>query len=493
MIAGRWMLLALCVTVGPALAQPKKERMTFSWVMQLRHQLWQECRSASPELLEQVAADLTSDSAGNPLLPLARALARVRGVEPDAAFLYRACVQCIATPEVIDLDRFKQVTLTMHTPYRPPAGTAAGFAWRVEGGPESRALGGRSTPKNGAVDLLRYRTTVDAELSGWPAGAYRASVETEVETGEGGAEQRSTDPVATAEFEVVPGFPQRVLGLQQVVDDIRGRMDAATMLVVNAALARVQRAYIGEPRRGRTPASEDLREAEAIVRNVAEGRPALDGREGWVTIGVPSGEDEAVMVSVRLPASETETPRPLLLFVPGAPAWDHRWSRPTSPKSTSPHWLRDVLQDHGLDPEHRWLVAVMESPGRVRMPENAVAAVVSWLRERFEASAETVLVGEREGAAAVTRALSRDAGLATGIALVCGGSLDAAAASRLSEAHVLASPGRDHPGNVNLERAVRLLGEAGAKVRVTPAKTCPWQIAVPLLLPELEQWLQVVR
>ena len=138
-------------------AQPKRERLTYSWVMELRHQLWSECRGKSPERLEQVAADLRAEAKGNPLIPLAHALARVRGVEADEAFVFRRGVQCLATPEIVDVDRFAHVNLTLHMPYRMPGAERPTFALRVLDAAGEERWSGTVTENATIDDLLRYR------------------------------------------------------------------------------------------------------------------------------------------------------------------------------------------------------------------------------------------------------------------------------------------------------------------------------------------------
>ena len=482
--AGRWSIavVALVMLAPSSGAQPKSERITYSWIMELRQQLWLECRDKSPEVLQQVATDLVSDARGNVTTPLARALARVRGVEADSAFAFRRGVHCLATPEVVDVDRFEHVHLTMHMPYRVAVAGRVTFRARILAPDGEQRWSGEITQGTDVEDLLRYRATVQVPVADLPDGRYRVEVETLLD----GVGPRPGDPRSRAVFCVLRGFPARLEALLTRVAELRDGLEPATLLVVNAALARLRRLFVGEPREGHSTASDDLRQAEAIVDNVANGRPSLHGLQGWVTIAVGTAEDEAAMVSVRLPARPAAAARPLVLFVPGAPAWDQRWSRPTSPRATSPHWLRDVLEAQGFDRDERFLLAVMESPGRVKSSDGAIAAVVADLRKRFGLDAATVLIGEREGAAALTRALTHQPDLAGGFALVCGGSLDRAAAKRLAGKHVLAAPGLGHLGNVNLERAVTLLRAAGGDVQVMPAKGRAWPIAVPLLLPAIE-------
>lgn len=479
-----WIAAALWLLAAAVSAQPKRERITYSWVMELRDELWAECRGKSPELLQQIAADLVSEARGNPLLPLTRALARVRGVECDAAFAFRRAVQCLATPEVVDDDRFEFVNLTMHTPYRTAVEGEVAFRLQIVAPDGEVCWRGEITQSTDTEDLLRYRATVRAPVADLPDGNYRVEAETLID----GAAPRPGDPRSRAAFCVLRGFPARLAALRARVAELRGGMEPATVLVVNAALAPLLRRFEGEPRQGFSAVGEDLRRAESIVDNFAEGRPPLHGLRGWATIAVATGENEAALVSVRLPEEKATTPRPLLLFVPGAPAWDQRWSRPTSPVTTSPHWLRDALQAQPFDRDQRFLVAVMESPGRVANAEAAIGAVVADLRRRFELSDRVLLIGEREGAAAVSRAVSSDPALCREFALVCGGSLDRATAERLATARVLAAPVLDSPTNVNLERAVALLRAAGADVHLPPPETLAWPIALPQLLPEIEAW-----
>jgi hypothetical protein len=421
--------LALLVALGlapladRAPAQPKRERRTHTWVMELRLQVWEECRSqleARPELLAQVAAELASESRGNPLLPLARALARARGVAADAAFELRAGVQCLASPEVVDGERYPHVALTMHTPYRLSFEGAVAFRLRVLDDAGEVVWRGDIAHDTAPDDLTRFRATVQVPVAEWPDGAYRVEAELLLD----GAGPRAADPRSRARFCVRRGFPAAVQALQRRAAELSRAAAPGALAAVHGAMAELHGLYAGEPRRGQGTAGADLERARAILDNVAEGREPLAGLRGWADLAVATGAGEAVEVSVRLPADGADAsppPRPLLLVVPGSPTWDGGWSRPTSPASASPHWLRDALEAFDFDREQRCVLAVMESPGRVRELDGAIAAVVAHLREGFGAGDELLLVGEREGASAVTRALSLGVVRAGAIAQACGG------------------------------------------------------------------------
>jgi pimeloyl-ACP methyl ester carboxylesterase len=213
----------------------------------------------------------------------------------------------------------------------------------------------------------------------------------------------------------------------------------------------------------------------------------LAGLSGWVTVAVATADQEAALVALRLDPAQAAAEHPWVLFVPGAPAHDARWSRPTSPAALPPQWLADVLSRAEFDSSGRWQLAVLESPGQVRSSAGAVAAVVRVLEELLALDERAILVGEREGATAVLRAATAEPKLAAALVLVAGGALDPSTAPALAPLPVLAVLAQGHPANFNLERAVALLRAAGGAPELIPQAQMPWPIALPLALPAIEQ------
>jgi hypothetical protein len=261
---------------------------------------------------------------------------------------------------------------------------------------------------------------------------------------------------------------------------------------LKGALGRIERVYGGEPSIGPSEAPRDLAVAEAMVENLERERAVLTGLDGWVTIAVGPAGGPAARVRLRLDGDGLDGEagaRPLVLFVPGAPAYAARWARPTSPRALTPGWLADILERAGFDAAGGFQLAVVDSPGEVPGFADVVAGVVTELGELLPLDGRTVLVGEREGAQVVIGAALAMASPPAGLVLVAGGALDPERAAALAAVPLLAVPALGHPANPNLDRAVSLLRDAGGAARQLPADAMPWQIALPLTLPALGAFL----
>ncbi len=455
-------------------AQPQRDRRVFAHVMQLRHRVWAEARGADAEIRAAVARLLAEDRSGNPLLPLRRAQALLRGVDADAAFLWRGGLLLLATPEVPDatpddpaeaMPHFPDVHLTMHLPFPIAEVGAMRFDLRVldaEG--EERWRG--QLAADAVTDLRQFSTTTTAPLAELEDGSYRVAVD--AFTGDEGP--RPGDPVATAEFHVKRGFPEAALALQRRFEALS--VDDRSARLLRGALAGLSRVFYGEPAAGRSRPLDELARAEAMLDNAERGRPVLDGLRGWVTVAVRTGDDETGQLALRLPADDT--PRPLVLFVPGTPAWDPHWRRPTSPRSTAPQWLAEVLEAAEFDAEGEWHLAVLQSPGDFASAPGAITEAVAELRALLPVAGGVVLAGERDGAVALSLAMTRAPELARAVVLAGGGGLPVDLPESVARTSWLLLEAVGESGNENLQRAAKYLSDAGAEVRLEAAGARPW-------------------
>ena len=80
----------------PSQGQIMKERWSYAELQSLRRTLLDECDGRDPEMLAAVARDLIGSRQGQSFRPALRALARLRGVESDLAFLYRGSLRAVA-------------------------------------------------------------------------------------------------------------------------------------------------------------------------------------------------------------------------------------------------------------------------------------------------------------------------------------------------------------------------------------------------------------
>lgn len=476
-------LLVACSVASALCSQPKRLRQTHAHVMELRRDLWRELAESPPELRRAVVAAM-GEKASNPLLPLARALALVREVEPDDLFRLRHGLIAFATPEVVDLDHYAAVHLTVHVPYRLPwPAQAVEFRARIRDAEGAERWQG-TIACDGLDDLLRYRVATAVPVEDLDDGTY----EVEIAMWADGEAPRAADPVSTATFHVMRGFAERVrlLGERAAQVFASGDADPADVLVVKGALAAVNRAFLGEPPEGRSRVPLELQQATELIDQLERGEPALGSTDGWVQVAVATGDQEAATVAVDL-AAERDPGGALVMFVPGAPTLG-KSSRPTTPDFVAPGWLRDELARVAFGRERGDHIAVLESPGRMRNSGAAVIAVVAELKQLLGGE-RVVLVGEREGAVAISRAITMEPELADGVVLVCGGMLSREAAEQVADRRWLVALGAGHASRVNLGRAVTWLRDAGATVEELPADLCPWTYAIAPLLPAIDAFV----
>lgn len=464
-----WGGAAMACVVASLAAQPVRERRTFSHVMALRHGLWQELRIAEPGRQVEAAELMLDRASGEPITPLANALAKVRGVEADPLFRLRVAMQCLATPEVPDahapdsesgVPHFPDVHITMHLPYRIDVPGAVEFALQILDREGQVVWRGKIEQRTELSDLLQFRATTRAPLQELPDGTYRVVAETWVN----GEPPRERDSVSSAVFHVRRGFPDFVAGLEErraALKELAPHSDVA----LKGAMARLVRVFQGEPVDGVSRVPDDIARAEQMLANAEAGRPVMDGLSGWHSVAVTTGEAEAGRVVLRraAPTEEAAPAPPLVLVVPGVPTWSPQWDRPMSPRSTAPEWTADLLRSAGFDDERRAHVAVLESPGHYKSAAGAIARAVAELRELLGDVGDVVLVGERESAVAACMAVSRDQGLAQRIVLVSGAVLDRGTAKALRGVSWVLTAGQGEEA-VNVHRARDLLEAVGAEV-----------------------------
>jgi pimeloyl-ACP methyl ester carboxylesterase len=476
-LSARALIAATAFAAGLA-AQPIADRRAHAWIEDLRLDLALALRGEPQAMVDAIAEELAGEHRGNPALPLARAFARLRGVEPDARFTFRFALQCFATPEICDVGEVEAVHLTMHLPFALETPGALDFDAHILDAADREIWRGGIGEQTDLDDLLRFRTTTSAPLAEVPDGAYRVVVDVRID----GEPPRAADPRPTTRFYVSRGFPQRAAAMESALAALTRDADSGTQARAAGAYEPLRRLYhwTGEVP-GRHGSLAVLAHVARVIDNLRDQRDAWHGLRGWVPAVVPTGADERAQIEVRLPREPA--PRPILLFVPGAPAWSAQWARPAEPAATHPRWLRRLLEEVGFDAEHRFQLAVMESPGRYASSSGAVVAVVDWLRASFGDRAPVVLVGEREGAAAITLLLSGQPDLAAGAVLIGGGSIARETLERCALRRLLLVPCVGQPANANLLRIGALADGTG--VRASAVRPQPWCLATALVLDDV--------
>ena len=193
--------------------------------------------------------------------------------------------------------------------------------------------------------------------------------------------------------------------------------------------------------------------------------------------------------------SKTEPPPPLVLFMPGAPAWNHRGRRPQLPESQSPGFLVEKLKAVGFDRDGRFQLVVLESPGRVPKIMDALRSVMAILPTLVAFDKERVfLVGDRQGASGLASLAVGQPKAFRGL-VVCNGGVEVMTLNNLGKLGglpTLVVPGHGHAGGNALIRHHKIAVEKGKAdhVSVLEGKTLPWPIALPLAAARIEAFVK---
>lgn len=504
-------LLAVCVVAAALSAQPaRQERRTVALHAGYVFDLWRSARELPNERLARLDDALAARASGNPFGPVLEALARRDGVDADTIYVARRMVHAVALPEVVDPTVFeddaKQIPYRLHvtlvTPFTLAVSEPLAFAVELRAA-SGEVVGRHRVESTTAAALVGFEVKFALPVGDLPDGSYTLVVRGDV----GEQTWREGDPEARADVRVQRGFAESTRVLEQRV---RGLLDAASPSVDGAlrgALWPMQRIYGGDAFEGFADFVGDQRNAGRVVDNVAAGRHPLEGVEGFGSVAVAVGSDDApqyARLRVRRAARDTaaggdpavgdptadNAAAGLVLFLPGDPTWDGLWLRPSLARCMPPGFLASALSASGFDARRRFHLAVMESPGDLRQPREALRAVLDVLSAllTFDPT-RVVLVGEREGAAAILAAWQSGALAAPprGIVLAVHAGVGRPDAERVQATPLLLVPGRGHGSTENLVRAAAQLAEAGQadQVRLLEASHA-WPWALPWALPEVE-------
>jgi hypothetical protein len=459
--------------LAPIGSQPLlMERRAYSHAVELRHRLLAECLQASPERRQRAARELTEAGTADPYRALARALAAVRGVACDDAFAFRAGLIVFAMPEIVDRETFQEIAVTVHAPYPPVLAGEAKFAVQVRDADGKVVAQARIDRETAADDLIRFRAVARIPVAGLADGTYTVAVQAELD----GAPPRAHDPELATACHVLAKFKQRHDELLARRAEVADALAPADQALLDGLLAGVRRVHEGEPPYRRSRALDELAAAGRALANAAAKKPLLEGLRGFVTVGVPVGEQMA-LVALRLPRPAAAR-APLCLVVPGTPAHDAHSARPTSPPAVPPEAMARELEIAGFDAAGRFALAVLESPGRLPSAADAIADVARALQRGF-ALGHVAVLGEREGAVAAALCCCKHPGLVRALGLVAGAAVGPALFEPTDAPRVLAVPATGHASTENLRR-LHQAAPPGQATWLDDAGARPWPIAFGL-------------
>ena len=422
----------------------------------LRAEVWRGLLGRDAATRSKVADLLAKPSQGLPFVAPAQALAALRGVEADPAFLLRATVGVFSLPEVCDPiaqnEVCRKLNASVFLPFTVEAPGAISFAV------EARDRGGAVqysvvlTENTSVPDLRQARPAAIVPCEELADGTYELVVRTLLD----GEAPRSTDPVLRVKFHVLRGYQQRSEAALGLVRQLGPQLSALPRALLEGMAAEVSRAYIGEAFDHETDAPGDLQRLEAALENLREGRHVLHGLLGNVPTGLPTGASKIACVlrlgEGRNPAS-SPTPRPLVVVAGGAPSYDITALRPSAPAARSPRWLAAELATFGKG--QPWDVAFLESPGGGRNYADQLREALKSLRELWAVGDRPILlVCEREAAAVVGLQLAALRSQLQGLVLLGSGGMPAQVLDGLGTLPVRIGMLQGYPSSDGLRRAL---------------------------------------
>ncbi|MBL8725486.1 MAG: hypothetical protein JNK49_15700 [Planctomycetes bacterium] len=497
--SGRVALIASALGVLPAQGPVYRERWGHLFLEQRRAELGRELAGRDAEVRQQIAELLAVPTRGLPFLPEARALAQLRGVAADPAFVLRQALGVFPLPEVVDPEaaneQCRNLNASVFLPVTVPDAGVLEFELLLRDA--AGAVVWRTVlAKDTAVSDLRLARPA-AQVPGQELanGSYELQVVARVD----GREPRATDPALRVRCHVLRGYQARAEAAMAAAKAMAAAASELPQALLQGLRAEVERAYHGEAFDVASTAVLDLERLERAVANLREDRHVLAGIEGLVPTMVP-GAAGPMRVVLRLSAERhpaaAPTARPLVVFAGGSPAFDLDGVRPAAPLTRSPRWPAAALADFGatLDAD----VAFVESTGHGRNHGQELAAVIAALRRLWGGpDAPLCLVAEREAATVVGLQAERFVPGLRGLVLVGGAGLALPALERLAGVPVRFARVVGNPADAAQQRLLDHLQRnpeaAGrADVQWLTAAPVPWTCALESLRGPLEAFAAAV-
>ncbi len=479
----------------------RNERRQHAWAEAMQNQLLRHCLQL-PEKRRAKIADLLARCDGNrPLCTLGAALAAAQGTEADKQQQFRSGLMLFAMPEVVDpvgvpdepgVPHIDAVSITVWAPRSMPLAGATRFALRIQDAGGKTVWSGEIRDNTGMSELREFLTHKDVPVKDFPDGLYWVEADTILD----GDKPRATDPRLRVSFWVLRGFVKRRLDLLAATRRARADLDPLPRALLGGADRVVHRFFSGEPGADPTRCRRQLTDAERLLKNIRNGKPPLQGSSGWVCVELPNQDMWQMQVALRMmPDKKADLePPPLVLFMPGAPAWNPRGRRPRSPESVEPGFLVRMLRTSGFDRQRRWQMVVVESPGRVRNTLQMLRNVLKALPELVRYDPRKVfLVGDRQGAEGVVSLALNQPGCCRGLVLASGGAsaLTLNNIQKLGDLPVLVIPGHGHPAGESIRIHYKIAKQEGkaAHIRLLSERKWPWSLALPLASREIEAFV----
>ncbi len=483
------LVIATSMTPTSACAQGPvyRERWGYLHLENRRAELFHELRGRSQAHVAKVAEILVEPDQGLPFVPVAKALAFLRGVEADAAFVMRASLGTYVLPEVVDPESTvatcQSANFSITLPFTMPSAGEMTFAMTVRNA-AGEQVWSQLVERNCSIRALRMaQTSVSMPGAELPDGTYEVEMRTLLD----GKEPRAHDPELRWTFHVLRDYQKRAEKALAHAVTLRDELEALPKALLDGLAAQVSRAFTGEAFAVRSDAVMDLQRLEAGLANLAAKRSPLASMAGVVATAMPAGDIVQPCV-LRMP--QDTRPHSMIVFATGAPAYDIGTRRPTAPVMRESNWLLQELAGFGVT--EKWHIATVDSPGGGRPYAKTLLATIQALPKVLPTGGtKPLLVCDREAAAVVGLQLAKFAPYISGVVFVGGGGIPGPSLAKLGDLPIRFVSLAGYPGSAAADRTLQYLvaqqkaGKSALDVARLHDRQEPWMFGVSRSLPEL--------
>lgn len=487
-------IAALLLATAGAQGVAYRERWGYLQLEARRAEVWDALAGCDAATQARVAGLFCEPDGGVPFLPVAKALASLRGVEADPAFVLRTAVSAFVLPEVCDPEGANEgcrtTNVSLFVPFAIAHPAPVTFAVEVTDLAGKVVWSTTIERDTGERDVRQGRPTASVPCAQLGDGAWQVVVRTLLD----GKPPREHDPIVRWTFHVLRGYQARAEAAMRGAQDVEPKLSPVARAWLLGARAEVHRAYTGETFAVASDAVHDLERLERILANVQAEHAVEDGVAGDGLLGLPVAGGPPLAAVLRRAAASG--PRPMVVVIAGSPAFDNTGNRPTAPATRDPRWLAHEFA--GFDVARRWHVVHLESPGLGRDYSVQLRAALPLLAQVVGGiEGKPLLVCEREAAAIVGLRIAEYRDLVRGFVGVGGGAMAGPALLTLGGLPVRLAAVRGY-GEESLQRVIDFvaLQQGKAEWRGDVAWLAPerpaWPLALPALAAPLEAFARAV-
>lgn len=456
-LLGTCLLSALATSMTPTLATAQgpvyRERWGYLHLENRRAEVFDALGLRSADDVAKVSELLVAPDRGVPFRPVANALAFLRGVEADDAFVMRAALGIFVLPEVVDGDSTvatcRSANFSVCLPFTLPVPGVMTFEMTVRNEAGEKVWSKVLDRDINMTDVRMAQIKASVPVEVLPDGTY----EVEMRTMFDGKPPREHDPVVRWTFHALRGYQARADKAMAVAVTDRADYQPLVRAQLDGLYTNVARAYTGEAFAVRSDAVRELELLETCLENLANKRAPLAGMNGRIPTAMPAGKTAAgsIVQPCMFRAPIDAKPHPMVVIATGAPAYDIGSRRPTAPGMRESNWLWRELGDFGV--EQQWHVVCCDSPGGGRPYANALLSTIRALPQVLVTGGQKpLLVCDREAAGVVSLQLAQFLPHISGVVFVGGGAIPARTVEQLAGLPVRMLSLAGYPASRSIER-----------------------------------------